>query len=211
MRLNPLKYGCGELVYNDDHERTFRPWPQVYTQRCARAQSSRTCTFLPTRAHTRTHLVHKALSDRAVVDTARAHKQPRIAAELSQGSPAALEAAWRLFERRHALAHFLLAKQQEAEGGGAAAPTKHPKAGGRRPAAPAAPTPEALHRVDSHLLGLAAVLTGLCDATPDSALAESPVARLSGLIGTPRDMSSAAAAQLRKVLLCKLPSLVSRA
>jgi len=53
--------------------------------------------------------------------------------------------------------------------------------------------------------------TYISDAAPDSALAKSPVARLSGLIGTPRDMSSAAAAQLRRVLLCKLPSLPSSA
>ena len=105
--------------------------------------------------HTRTHT-------RARTHThTHTHKQPRIAAELSQGSPPALEAAWRLYERRHALAHFLLAKQEEAEGSAANAPNKHPKAGGRQPAASAAPTLEALREVDAHLLGLAAVLTGL--------------------------------------------------
>ena len=61
--------------------------------------------------------------------------------------------------------------------------------------------------MDAALLGVAGVLSGLC--TPAEAVARlggsaavraSPVAELGGLVGTPRDMSVAAAVQLRAAL-----------
>jgi len=90
-----------------------------------------------------------------------------------------------------------------------------------------APTPEALRAVDAQLLALAALLAGLRECSVDSDGAEdeagaegeqsesrsrvllqvakctkieAAVARLGGLVGTPRDMSSAAAAELRAAL-----------
>eukprot|EP00966_Prymnesium_polylepis_P147441 3405728-Prymnesium_polylepis.1 len=140
-------------------------------------------------------------------------------------SSAALEAAWRLQSNRAAIAGFLLRKQREAARVAAgvleAAPAKHWKAAGRRRplqgawSADAPPgTTEladaqaaAANSIDTALLGLASTLAGLC--TPAEAvallggreaLAVNPVAGLGELVGTPRDMSSAAAAQLRAAI-----------
>ena len=117
-----------------------------------------------------------------------------------------------------------------AAGGRDAAPTTHWKAAGQRgpppgaswsadaPAPAPAPEPEPSgaaadggadepRAVDAALLGLAGVLAGLC--TPAEAVARlggaaalcaNPVAELGGLVGTPRDMSVAAAVQLRAAL-----------
>ena len=170
MQLHPTKYGCGELQ---------REWPQ-----------------------------------------------PPVAAALSPASPAALEAAWRICKRRDALARFLLRKEQEEAHDATAPPQRHPKAGGRQYAVEyVAPTPEALRAVDEQLLALAAVLAGLRECSVDSEGVEgeagaegeesrsrvllqvakctklgAAVVRLGGLVGTPRDMSSAAAAELRAAL-----------
>jgi len=170
MQLHPTKYGCGELQ---------REWPQ-----------------------------------------------PPVAAALSPASPAALEAAWRIYTRRDALARFLLRKEQEEAHDAAVPPQRHPKASGRQYAVQyVAPTPEALRAVDAQLLALAALLAGLRECSVDSEGAEgeagaegeesrsrvllhvdkctkleAAVARLGGLVGTPRDMSSAAAAELRAAL-----------
>ena len=131
-------------------------------------------------------------------------------------------AAWRLCERRTPLAGFLSRKSAEYAAGAAFWKGKrHPKAGGRdwkqtdghwewvgsgpppfgqtdqshRFESPAAETEE----VGGHLLIIAAVLVGVL--TPGGASAVGgPAARLGGLIGTPPDMSSGAAAQVKAAL-----------
>lgn len=157
---------------------------------------------------------------------------------LSVGSPAAMEAAWRLCERRTPLAGFLLRKAAEyAAGESYWHGKRHPKAGGRdwvqsesgeaqqqrwtgqRPP-PYGPTDQA-HRwqppaasvvadgvdstaeVEHELLAVAATLVGLrpdSDAGVTLISDSSPVSLLGGLIGTPRDMSAAAAAQVQAAL-----------
>ena len=133
-------------------------------------------------------------------------------ARLAPGGTAALEAAWRLCERREALVSFLLRKRREASllsaGVANAEPHQHWKAsrGARRwqlpPADDAATAAADLERplVERDLLALAAVLAGL---PRDAVLSEPPgaaVAQLGELVGTPRDMSVRAAAQLRAAL-----------
>lgn len=146
-------------------------------------------------------------------------------AVLERGSGAALEAAWRLQANRAALTAFLLRKRREAvrvaAGAPEAVPAKHWKATGRRRplqgtwSADAPPSADdsgdaqraAAESIDTALLALAGTLAGLC--TPAEAVtllggpeafAVNAVAGLGGLVGTPRDMSSAAAAQLRAAL-----------
>lgn len=104
-------------------------------------------------------------------------------AALAPGSSAALEAALRLAERRGLVARFLLRKHSVDA------------------------TEEALVAAELHLQAVAGVLAGLTSpaeasrAVGGSALASGPVGKLGSLIGVPRDMSSAAAAQVRGALL----------
>lgn len=131
---------------------------------------------------------------------------PPVAETLTAGGEAALEAAWRLAERRRPLARFLLRKHREAS---TPPPAKHWKTVSRR-----APelveeedAPEDIERVEQQVLALASVLTG--HVTPAEgamaaggadALREGEVAALGGLVGTPRDMTAAAAMELRAAL-----------
>jgi glutathione S-transferase len=181
---------------------------------------------------------------------------------LAVGSSAAMEAAWRLYERRTPLANFLLRKVAEyAAGESYWQGKRHPKSGGRdweqlgqegetresadsaveqwrwvgRGPPPYGPTDQA-HRwpapngggstddVEQQLLLVASTLVGLREDTgrakpvggPDQEPSHcreedgeggcrlisdsSPIALLGGLIGTPRDMSAAAAAQVQAAL-----------
>ena len=135
--------------------------------------------------------------------------EPPVAAQLTAGSNAALEAAWRLAERREPLARFLIRKRREAE---MPPPTRHWKTVARR--APEVPyggpdhaAAEDIGRVEHGLLALASVLTG--QLTPAegaqaaggaATLRSGEVAPLGGLVGTPRDMTAAAAMELRAAL-----------
>ena len=133
---------------------------------------------------------------------------PPVAAELAAGGEAALEAAWRLAQRREPLARFLLRKRHEA---GMPPPAQHWKTVARRapevaPPASAA-SAEEFERVEQQLLALASVLTGQCSpaegaiaAGGSAALRSGVVADLGGLVGSPRDMTAAAAATLRAAL-----------
>jgi len=120
------------------------------------------------------------------------------------GSDPALEAAWTLSQRRDALVRFLLRKQREA----AEPPLQHHwKMSSRHAPEPppaAEEAPADLVRIEQQLLGLASVLTG--QHTPAEgahlaggveALKSGPVAGLGRLVGTPRDMTAAAASELR--------------
>ena len=116
---------------------------------------------------------------------------PAPVAPLAAGTAPALEAAWRLSENREALADFLVRKAREAAGagrGGLAAPIRR----GQR------------EELDEQLRAVAAVLAGLMGPGAAAAavgggagLRTGPIAGLGALVGTPRDMSAAAAAQLR--------------
>lgn len=133
------------------------------------------------------------------------HRPPpcEVAPRLSAGSEAALEAAWRLCERREDVANFLLRKHANRE----VLPARHWKTHARRaPNPPTMPPPpaEEMAFCELHLLALASVLAGTCDVAEGVALAggaqalrAGAVAGLGALVGTPRDMSVAAAAQLR--------------
>ena len=134
---------------------------------------------------------------------------PEVAPVMAAGSDAALEAAQRIAERREPLARFLLRKQRETD---ARAPQaqRHWKAYRRRapdPPAEAAFEPGALERIDEQLLAVAAALTGHWTIDEASsavggaaAMREGAVASLGELVGTPRDMSVAAARELRAAL-----------
>lgn len=146
---------------------------------------------------------------------------PPVAA-LQPGGEPALEAAWRLCERRTAVAGFLQRTRQEAAlvaaGAPRAQPDHHWKA--RRGSGPwKGPAPsstagaevaeaaEERAATERHLCAVAAVLTGLQPAAEaarhaggPAAIRSGPVAALGSLVGTPRDMSVAAAAQLRAAL-----------
>lgn len=111
-------------------------------------------------------------------------------APLEAGSMAALEAASRLCERRAPLLQFLLRKQQTSDAGAHLS------------------SEEGVALLELQLQMLTSVLCGL--VTPEAAdeslpggrlaLQSGVMARLGELIGTPRDMSSAAAAQVRAAL-----------
>ena len=131
-------------------------------------------------------------------DCAAAMPMPE-AGPLVAGSGPALEAAWRLSERRQPLAGFLLRKQQEM---------------GRAEWWTATALPESqnlqreLSALDGQLQGIAAVLAGLVDPRTAAAavggstrLLTGPISQLSRLIGTPRDMTAAAAAQVRAAMM----------
>ena len=142
----------------------------------------------------------------------REHCPPRplAAAALQAGSGPALEAAWQLHERREALGRFLLRKRREAAGAAGSPPRPHWKRHSHRapePPPPAVEEPAALAAVERDLLALASVLTAQCTPAQGAALAGGvealqlgAVASLGGLVGTPRDMSAAAAAELRAAL-----------
>lgn len=139
-------------------------------------------------------------------------------APLVPGGTAAREAAKRLHDNRAATAAFLARKRREAArvatAAHDAAPAVHWKAAGkRRPIEGAwanAPHPDddqAAAAADGALLGLAGILANLCTPAEAASMAGGPealgwslVLDLGGLIGTPRDMSSAAAAQVRSAL-----------
>ena len=152
---------------------------------------------------------------RRVVGEPHAYSPPplTVARTLTAGSDAALEAAERLRVRCDATARFLLRKQREAS---APPPARHWKMAARRPpAAPAPPPdpPEALEAVHRQLLALASLLCGQCStadavvfAGGGAALREGPVAQLGALVATPRDMTVAAAAELRADLTAMLAS-----
>ena len=159
------------------------------------------------------------------VGEAAEHKTPPLpTAPLQPGRAAALEAASRLCSNREAVSGFLLRKRREAErvaaGSRGSAPTQHWKASGQRrpvkggswsadaPPPHAAEVAHAAAATDAALLGLASVLCGVCSTDEAvvplggaEAFAANPVAELGGLVGTPRDMSSAAAAQLRSAII----------
>jgi len=104
-------------------------------------------------------------------------------APLAPASPAALEGAVKLTEKRGPLARFLLRKSK---------------------AVLDMDDSRALAETELKLQSIAAVLAGLLEpqvavhaAGGSASLAVSPTGRLGDLIGTPRDMSSAAAVQVR--------------
>ena len=123
---------------------------------------------------------------------------PAPVAALAAGTAPALEAAWRLAQQREPLAAFLLRKEREALGVGWRA-AREPTTGAGR-----ARLQRELDAVDEQLRAVAAVLTGLADvaaaASGGAWRAGGPVAQMGALVGTPRDMSVAAAAQLRGAL-----------
>ena len=189
---------------------------RVHQAHPARRNSAEPCMGL----HPTTLGVGEASDWNAQLQSMRRPEPP-----LAPGSPAALEAALRLHQRRSPLAGFLLRKAAEAAAGeGYWQGRRHPKASangwapkagggvewtGARPPpygptdqSQAWPPPDAPQgdaaALDSELLALALTLVGKVVEAAFSS--DSPINLLGGLIGTPRDMSSAAAAQVRAAL-----------